>query len=123
MQLDVFQTLTDPTRRYILEALLAGEQQVNDIVDRVDIHQSGVSRHLRILEETGFVRVRPEGTRRLYSLRPEPFHEIDAWVGRYRALWEARLDRLAEAIERKRKNTTRPKRVLTRARRHPKENP
>ena len=112
MQPDVFQTLADPTRRYILEALLAGEQQVNDIVDRVDIHQSGVSRHLRILEETGFVR-----------MRPEPFHEIDAWVGRYRALWEARLDRLAEAIERNRKDTTRTKRVLTRARRHPKENP
>ncbi len=123
MQLDIFQTLADPTRRYILEALRVGEQQVNDIVDRVDIHQSGVSRHLRILEETGFVRVRPDGTRRLYSLRAEPFREIDAWVSRYRALWEARLDRLAEAIERQRKNTTRTKRVHTRARRPPKENP
>jgi DNA-binding transcriptional ArsR family regulator len=123
MQLDVFPTLADPTRRYILEALLAGEQQVNDLVDRVDIHQSGVSRHLRILEETGFVRVRPEGTRRLYSLRPEPFQEIDAWVRRYRALWEARLDRLAEALERKRKAVKQTKRVATRARRHPKEKP
>ncbi len=112
MQIDVFQTLADPTRRYILEALRAGEQAVNDIVDRVDIHQSGVSRHLRILEETGFVSVRPEGTRRLYSLRPEPFREIDTWVGRYRALWEARLDRLGEALERKRSTTTQTKRPL-----------
>lgn len=123
MQVDVFQTLADPTRRYILDALRAGEQQVNDIVARVDIHQSGVSRHLRILEEGGFVRMRPEGTRRLYSLRPEPFREIDAWVDRYRGLWEARLDRLGDAIERKRKTTTQTNGALTRARRHSKEKP
>ncbi|RYZ40767.1 MAG: ArsR family transcriptional regulator [Myxococcaceae bacterium] len=103
MHVDVFQTLADPTRLLIVEALRGGEHAVNDIVDRVDIHQSGVSRHLRILQEAGFVQVRPEGTRRLYSLRPEPFQELDAWVTRYRSLWVARLDRFGEALERKQK--------------------
>jgi DNA-binding transcriptional ArsR family regulator len=103
MHLDVFQTLADPTRRGIVEALRSGEQAVNDIVDRMNIHQSGVSRHLRILSDAGFVRMRPEGPRRLYSLRPEPFRELDAWVGGYRNLWEARLDKLGEALERKQK--------------------
>jgi DNA-binding transcriptional ArsR family regulator len=103
MHLDAFQTLADPTRRGIVEALRGGEQAVNDIVDRMNIHQSGVSRHLRILSEAGFVRVRPEGPRRLYSLRAEPFRELDAWVGGYRNLWEARLDKLGEALERKQK--------------------
>jgi DNA-binding transcriptional ArsR family regulator len=103
MHLDVFQTLADPTRRRIVEALRAGEQAVNDIVDRMNIHQSGVSRHLRILSDAGFVRVRPEGPRRLYSLRPEPFRELDAWVGGYRNLWEGRLDKLGEVLERKQK--------------------
>jgi DNA-binding transcriptional ArsR family regulator len=74
---------------------------VNDIVERMHIHQSGVSRHLRILSDAGFVRVRPVGPRRLYSLRPEPFRELDAWVSGYRNLWEARLDKLGEALERK----------------------
>jgi DNA-binding transcriptional ArsR family regulator len=101
MQLDVFQTLADPTRRRIVEALRSGEQAVNDIVERMDIHQSGVSRHLRILSDAGFVQVRPDGPRRLYSLRPEPFRELDAWVSGYRDLWEARLDRLGEALARK----------------------
>jgi DNA-binding transcriptional ArsR family regulator len=101
MHLDVFETLADPTRRRIVEALRGGEQAVNDIVERMHIHQSGVSRHLRILSDAGFVRVRPEGPRRLYSLRPEPFRELDAWVGGYRNLWEARLDKLGEALERK----------------------
>jgi len=103
MHSDLFEVLADPTRRRIVEALRGGEQPVNDIVDAVDIHQSGVSRHLRILSEAGFVQVRPEGPKRLYSLRPEPFREIDAWVGRYRSLWEARLDRFAGALAKKQK--------------------
>lgn len=98
---DVFQTLADPTRRQIIETLLSGEQQVNDVVEKLSIHQSGVSRHLRILLEAGFVRVRPDGQRRLYSLRPEPFQAVDDWVSSYRRLWEARLDRFGEALERK----------------------
>src|SRR5215510_10416645 len=103
MHLYLFQTLADPTRRQIVEVLQGGERVVNDIVDAVDIDQSGVSRHLRILYESGFVDVRPEGPRRVYSLRPEPFQELDAWVTGYRRLWEARLDRFGEALRRSQK--------------------
>jgi DNA-binding transcriptional ArsR family regulator len=102
MQLDVFETLADPTRRRIVQALRHGEQQVNDLVDQAGIHQSGVSRHLRILQESGFVSMRPDGQRRLYSLRIEPFRELDAWLDDYRTLWEARLDRFGAALERQR---------------------
>ena len=101
MQLQTFQTLADPNRFQIVEALRAGECAVNDIVARMNIHQSGVSRHLRILEESGFVTVRPDGQKRLYSLRPEPFRELDAWVTQYRQLWNARLDAFGAALERK----------------------
>src|SRR6516164_6223138 len=103
MQAASFSTLADPTRLRILDALRAGERPVNDLVAAVDIHQSGVSRHLRILQEAGFVTVRPEGAQRFYSLRPEPFQELDAWIAQYRRLWEARLDRFAAALERKQK--------------------
>lgn len=103
MHMNVFETLADPMRRRIVEALRTGEQPVSDIVDRLEIHQSGVSRHLRILHEAGFVRMRPQGPRRLYSLRPEPFRELDAWLSSYRNLWEARLDRFAAELERRQK--------------------
>jgi DNA-binding transcriptional ArsR family regulator len=99
----VFQTLADPIRFRIVETLRCGECPVNDIVDKVDIHQSGVSRHLRILHEAGFVQVEPDGPRRLYSLRPQPFSDLDAWVSRYRNFWEARLDKLGAELARKRK--------------------
>jgi DNA-binding transcriptional ArsR family regulator len=110
MHLDVFQTLADPTRRQIVELLCGGERAVNDLVDEVDIDQSGVSRHLRILQESGFVVVRPDGARRLYSLRPAPFQELDTWLSGYRRMWEARLDRFGEALrQRQRRSDSRRK--------------
>ena len=99
MHIDAFQTLADPTRRRVLDALRRGEQPVNDLVAAVGIHQSGISRHLRILHEAGFVTVRPDGQRRLYSLQPEPFRTIEDWLARYRQVWEARLDRFGAALE------------------------
>jgi len=101
IQENVFQMLADPTRFRIVEALAGGEQAVGDLVQAVDIDQSGVSRHLRILGEAGFVSMRPDGARRLYSLRPEPFQAIDDWVGIYRKLWEDRLDRFDAALVRR----------------------
>ena len=105
MHIDAFQTLADPTRRRVLDALRRGEQPVNDLVAAVGIHQSGISRHLRILHEAGFVTVRPDGQRRLYSLQPEPFRAIEDWLAQYRQLWEARLDRFGAALEARQKQS------------------
>lgn len=103
MHIDPFETLADPTRRRIVEALRDGERPVGDIVREAGVHQSGVSRHLRILHEAGFVSVRPSGQHRLYALRPEPFREVEAWLAGYRRLWEARLDRFGAALEQRQK--------------------
>jgi DNA-binding transcriptional ArsR family regulator len=105
-QLDVFEALADPTRRRIVEALKGGEQPVGDLVARAGVHQSGVSRHLKLLQEAGFVSVRPDGQRRLYALRPEPFDELDRWLAAYRELWETRLDRFGAALEARRERAT-----------------
>ena len=69
----------------------------------VDIGQPGVSRQLAILQKARFVAVRPEGRRRLYALRPEPFQELNDWMMGYRAMWEARLDRFAAQLDRRRR--------------------
>src|SRR5204863_9872263 len=101
---DVFQVLADPTRRRIVDALRAGERSVNELVAVVDIGQPGVSRQLAILQDADFVTVRPEGRRRLYALRPEPFRELSEFVTAYRTIWEGRLDRFAAELDRRRKN-------------------
>jgi DNA-binding transcriptional ArsR family regulator len=106
MHVEFFQVLADPIRLRIVETLREGEQAVNDLVDKVEIHQSGVSRHLRILHEAGFLKVRPEGQKRFYSLRPEPFRELDTWVANYRSVWEQRLDKFARALNEKQKQKT-----------------
>lgn len=90
----IFQTLSDPTRLRILDAMRGGEHAVGELVEKVDIKQSGVSRHLRILQEAGLVQMRPDGQRRLYSLCPTPFLELEQWLDGYRNLWQSRLDRL-----------------------------
>ena len=95
---DPFQMLADPTRRMLVEELRRGERSVSELVQVVPVGQPAVSRQLGILEGAHFVSVRPEGRRRLYALRPEPFRDLDEWVAGYRQIWEARLDRLGSAV-------------------------
>jgi len=98
--LEIFHALADPARLRIVEAMRSGECAVGDIVEQMDIRQSGVSRHLRILSEAGIVQMRPDGQKRLYSLRKDAFDRLEAWVAGYRRHWEARLDRFGAALER-----------------------
>jgi DNA-binding transcriptional ArsR family regulator len=100
---DTFQILADPTRRRLVEALRNGERSVTELTDVVNVGQPGVSRQLAILQDANFVVVRPEGRRRLYSLRPEPFWELNEWMIGYRGLWEGRLDRFAVELDRRRR--------------------
>src|SRR6266581_6937736 len=101
---DVFQVLADPTRRRLVDALRDGERSVNQLVQVVDIGQPGVSRQLAILEDANFVVVRPEGRQRFYALRPEPFWELNEWMGAYRRVWEGRMDRMAAELDRRRRS-------------------
>ena len=99
-------TLGDPTRRRLLELMSDGERAAGDLTELVvaefGITQPAVSRHLRVLREAGFVDVRAEGTRRLYSVRAEPLREVDAWLERYRRIWNQRVDALETELVRAR---------------------
>jgi DNA-binding transcriptional ArsR family regulator len=89
-----FELLAEPNRRRILDLLRDGERPVGELVDRLSMSQPAVSKHLRVLRESGLVDVRVDAQRRMYRLRPEGLREIDAWIAPYRRLWEDRLDRL-----------------------------
>ena len=99
----VLQALSDSSRRTVLEALDQGPATVGELAALLPIARPGVSRHLRVLREAGLVEVRHEAQFRVYSLRPEPLAEIDDWLGRYRALWEQRLDALHTEVARGKK--------------------
>ncbi len=76
----------------ILDLLRGDERSVGDLVERLDLSQPGVSKHLKVLREAGLVASRPAGERRLYALRSQPLTELDAWLEPYRVLWSNRLD-------------------------------
>jgi DNA-binding transcriptional ArsR family regulator len=96
----VLRALADESRRTVLETLTGGPATAGELAALLPIARPGVSRHLRVLREAGLVEFRQEAQRRVYSLRLEPLAEIDEWLGRYRALWEQRLDALHTEITR-----------------------
>lgn len=83
-----FDILGDPVRRRILEVLAGGELTsgaVSEVMRReFGISQPAVSQHLRVLRDAGFASVRPEGTRRLYTVNTEALREVDAWLDNFR---------------------------------------
>ena len=99
-----FDVLGDPVRRRILELLAEGESSSGAIAAIVQaefaISQPAVSQHLKVLRESGFATVRPEGTRRLYAVDSAPLHEVDMWLDPFRRFWEQRLDSLATELAR-----------------------
>ncbi len=96
----VLHALSDESRRTVLEVLREHPATVNELAGRLPIARPGVSRHLRVLREAGLVEVHQDAQWRVYSLRPEPLAELDAWLGRYRDLWRQRLDALHTEITR-----------------------
>ncbi|HEY5015281.1 MAG TPA: metalloregulator ArsR/SmtB family transcription factor [Streptosporangiaceae bacterium] len=96
----VLQALSDESRRTMLESLRGGPATAGELAALLPIARPGVSRHLRVLRKAGLVEVRQEAQRRVYSLRPEPLAELDEWLGRYRALWDQRLDALHTEVAR-----------------------
>lgn len=97
--MSAFTALAEPHRRQILDVLRGGERPAGELVDRLELSQPGVSKHLKVLREAGLVTVRVDGKRRLYALRPEPLVDVDQWLEPYRAFWSERLDALQRHLE------------------------
>ena len=102
-----FDVLGDPVRRRILELLAANELASGEVVDVISaefgISQAAVSQHLKVLRESGFANVRPEGTRRVYALDTGPLQEVDAWLDHFRGFWTHKLMALGTEIARGKK--------------------
>lgn len=94
-----FEVVAEPTRRRILDLLLAGERAVGDLVAELAMSQPAVSRHLRVLRDAGLVVTRNDAQRRLYRLDARPLAAVDEWLEPYRRLWAGRLDSLARHLD------------------------
>lgn len=107
MAVRAFAVLADPVRSRIVELLADGERTSGAVCaiiqDEFGISQPGVSAHLRVLRESRLVSMRPQGTRRLYALNPDPFRDVDAWLNRFRRFWTPHLDALETELARGRR--------------------
>jgi DNA-binding transcriptional ArsR family regulator len=95
--------LGEPHRVAILDRLRDGERPVGDLVERLELSQPAVSKHLRVLRDAGLVEARTDAQRRLYRVRPEPLADLDEWLAPYRRLWEKHLDKLEDHLDRRSK--------------------
>jgi DNA-binding transcriptional ArsR family regulator len=93
-----FSALADPTRRAILARLARGEANVNDLAKPFDISGPAISKHLKVLETAGLITRGRDAQWRPCKLEPAALKNVDTWLDHYRALWEARFDRLDEYL-------------------------
>jgi len=96
---DVFNAIGDEHRREVLDALIAGEKAVGEIVNDLSMSQPQVSKHLRVLSEVGLVTCRAEGRRRLYRLEPARLRPLREWLAAYEQAWNARMDRVDDYLK------------------------
>ena len=97
--MDVYEALADPTRRDIVAMLAAGEKSAGAIADRFPIAGPSVSRHLKVLRESGLISYRREATSRLYQLEPQRLAEVRQWMDAILDVTRARFDRLGAHLD------------------------
>ncbi|TMM53722.1 winged helix-turn-helix transcriptional regulator [Maribacter algarum] len=92
MRRDVFQAISDPVRRDIIELLAEETLTVNAIAEKFEISRPAISKHLRILNECEIIDFKKEGRERYCFIRPKNLIPAFLWIEQYRALWEDKLD-------------------------------
>jgi len=95
-----FAVLAEPNRRAILSMLSSSERSVGELMNHLRLPQPSVSKHLKVLRESGFVESRVEAQRRVYRLNPKPLQEVDAWLAPFRHLWSKHVDALEQHLAR-----------------------
>lgn len=99
--------IAEPRRREILGHLRDEELSAGEIASRFDVTRPAISQHLTVLKDAGLVNERREGTRRIYSARPEGLSELREFL---EGFWSDRLERLKLAAELDQQRRKPPKR-------------
>ncbi len=96
----VLQALSDPTRRSVVERLIAGPASVTQLAEPFSMSLPAVLQHIGVLEEAGIVHTEKAGRVRTCQIDPAPLRAAEAWFAAQRTAWEYRLDRLGHELDR-----------------------
>ena len=95
---DVFQAISDPTRRAILTLLALQAMTPNSLAEKFESSRQAVSRHVGILTECGLVKQQHSGREIYYHLNTQKMKEVDTWLEPFRKLWEDRFNELDDLL-------------------------
>lgn len=99
MRRDVFQAISDPTRREIMNMLAFQPMNLNAIADNFDISRPAVSQQIKILTECGLLVIRQQGRERYCEAKFEGLKEVADWLERYRKLWAEQFNVLDDLLD------------------------
>ena len=99
----VFHALADPSRRAMVDRLTRGPATVSDLAAPFSMTLAAVVQHLKVLEQSGVVRTEKVGRVRTCHIEPAALTAAEQWITKRKALWERRLDRLAEVLSERNK--------------------
>ena len=89
---DVFQAISDPTRREIIRLIAREPMNLNAIADNFNITRPAISNHIKILNECGIIVIEQQGRERYCKIQPSNLKEVADWIGQFNSLWEQRLE-------------------------------
>jgi DNA-binding transcriptional ArsR family regulator len=99
MTVDTFAVIAEPTRRRILDRLRRSDSSVSELVDALAVSQPTMSKHLKVLRDSGFVSCRTAAQQRIYRIEARQFEALDEWLQPYRRLWAMHLDALERHLD------------------------
>ena len=99
MRRDVFQAIADPTRREILSLLTNKDLKLNDVAEKFKISRPAVSKHIKILNECGLIKINQQGRERYCKINPEPLKQVYNWVQYFDQFWDNKLNSLKIFLE------------------------
>jgi DNA-binding transcriptional ArsR family regulator len=98
--MDVFEALSDPTRRRMVEMLASASRPAGAFAEAFPaVRQPTLSHHLKVLREAGLVEVEAAAQRRIYSLRAAPLREVGDWLTRNRLYWHDEFNALEKHLD------------------------
>jgi DNA-binding transcriptional ArsR family regulator len=90
--------ISDSTRRGIVDELVRGERSVGELAEPYKMSLPAITKHIRVLHETGLIKTRKRGRHVICSLEPENLMRIETWLSKYHRFWADRLQELEKLI-------------------------
>jgi DNA-binding transcriptional ArsR family regulator len=101
---DPFQAIADSNRREILMLLANKKLSINSLADNFEISRPAISKHIKVLYETGFIKISEEGRERYCELNPDGFEEVKQWIIYFEQFWKEKLQNLENFLNKRAEN-------------------